>query len=444
MENEIRDIADLLRKGLGLLFIGAGVSVEAGLPAWPVAMEMLAEHISQRDASLAQVMRDRIKSGKFLEAAEFYNLADTDESFKIYGLETVFGKEPKITDRLRSLIRLIPSSFVTTNYDLVIENTWSDVYGKNILSLRNISEEFVTAHRSLNTGKQFVIHIHGSMEAPRDIVFSKSHFDDLLKIDEYFHFLRHVFMTKSIIFIGLSFRDPALRRFLDYAGEKLSLICERPSFAIIERNEVDLAQVLEKARVIPILYDKGKNHEELWNLILEVRKEVVKTEAVPLVGGPGEEEIKKLRANLAAVYAHYRIKSKHKSAADSIYAGIIRSIGWRQQCEKGEVTAMELANSLRQLLHIEIGKAQSMISSSIPSLVRMGLLTQNGDLLLFQKTDDSISEDLDRIILSIKDRANVRYSAKIMLEDEKIREFLLVSLVSDGVRLAHSILSNAG
>jgi len=283
MPDEIMQVADIVKKGKAVLFAGAGVSAEAGLPIWPVALEQLANHISERDLLLAQVMRKRIKSQKLLEAAELYYLADTDYDFKISGLELTFGKEPKITDRLRHLVRLKPTAFITTNYNLTIEHTWSNVFGKAIHSLHNREEEFPTAYRKLNGGQPFVFHIHGSIEAPRHIIFSQSSFDGLLKKDEYLQFLRHILMTRSLIFIGLSFDDPALKKFLSFAREKLSLICEQPSFACVERNELDLARTLQEAHVTSIFYEKGKNHEELWNLIDEIYKETIKTTVrVPL------------------------------------------------------------------------------------------------------------------------------------------------------------------
>ncbi len=336
---------------------------------------------------------------------------------------------------------LKPTAFITTNYDLTIEHTWSNVFGRAIHSLHNREEEFPTAYRKLNGGQPFVFHIHGSIEAPRHIIFSQSSFDGLLKKDEYLQFLRHILMTRSLIFIGLSFDDPALKKFLSYAREKLSLICEQPSFACVERNELDLARTLQEAHVTSIFYERGKNHEELWNLIGEIYKETIKTTVSVPLEPPENEEIRKLRTNLAAVYVHYRIKSKHESAGESLYAGIIRTIGWERQSKCGKVTAIDLAEELRQVLHIEINKAQAIVSKSIQSLVKLGLINQEAGSLLFQPPDDSIHEDLDKVILSLRDRINVRYSTKIQIPDERIKEFLLISLVNDGVRLAHSILS---
>jgi hypothetical protein len=441
MGKEIAEIVDLLKKRKAIFFLGAGISVEAGLPSWPKAIEQLAGYISEKDLSLAQGMKDRLKSIKLLEAAELYYLSDTDEDFKIKGLESVFGREPQITDRLRHLIGSSPSAFITTNYDLVIEQIWSEVWHKNILSLRNNKEEFMTAYRKLNEGQQFVFHIHGSMEAPREIIFSKSHFGNILNKEQYFQFLRHIFMTKSLIFTGISFDDPALRQFLNYAVENLSIICEQPSFAFIENKELDLGQILQKAHVTPIFYSKQGNHGELWTIIKEIYDSISKEEKVPTVEPTEEIEINKLRSNLTAVYAHYRIKTEYESAEESIYAGIIRTIGWDIQQRCGGVNQEDLTDSLRKLLHIEADKAKLIVSKSIKILARMGLLSQSGGIFSFKMPDDTISDDLDKLILSIRDRANVRHSYKIMLKDEKIKEFLLVSLVKDGVRLAHSILS---
>jgi len=156
---------------------------------------------------------------------------------------------------------------------------------------------------------------------------------------------------------------------------------------------------------------------------------------------PGQAEIDKLRSNLAAVYTHYRVKSEYQSAVDSIFTGLIRAIGWEIHRSTGKVTLEDLEKALRQLLHIEAGKARLSVAKAVQTLVRMGLASLEHGSYLFKQPDDSIDEDLGKVTKSIKDRINVRYSARISLKDEKVKEFILVSLVHDGVRLAHSILS---
>jgi len=143
MINPIEQIVDAIKKGKALFFVGSGVSAEAGLPTWPKAMELLADHIYKADRSIAVAMKDRIRSLKLLEAAELYYLSDTDEDYRIKGLELVFGEEPQITDNLRCFIGISPSAFITTNYDLALEHTWSDVFHRSILTLRNNKRNFL-------------------------------------------------------------------------------------------------------------------------------------------------------------------------------------------------------------------------------------------------------------------------------------------------------------
>ena len=134
-----------IKQGKSCIFAGAGVGMEAKLPSWDEALKGLASYIGQFDKYSEAIILERIKKKLYLEAAEYYFLADTIDNNKLHGLEQLFGKPPQINDNLKSLIKLNIKQFITTNYDLTIEESWSRVNQSSIPSLSNGADDFTSA-----------------------------------------------------------------------------------------------------------------------------------------------------------------------------------------------------------------------------------------------------------------------------------------------------------
>ncbi|MBC8417884.1 MAG: hypothetical protein H8E10_04750 [Desulfobacterales bacterium] len=67
-------IKDFVSKASSCLFAGAGVGQKAGLPSWEKYLEHLAIIAESYEKETAQLMRKRISSRLFLEAADLYKM----------------------------------------------------------------------------------------------------------------------------------------------------------------------------------------------------------------------------------------------------------------------------------------------------------------------------------------------------------------------------------
>lgn len=430
-----------LREGKGCIFAGAGVGIEAKLPGWQEALNELATHIGQFDSGIETIILDRIAKKKYLEAAEFYYMADTIEENKLKGIENVFSRPPQINDNLKSLTHLNIQHFITTNYDQTLEDSWSSTKASSIPSLSNGREDFLAAHRFVPINKPFVIHIHGTIIKPMSIVLCRSHYNKLMKIDSYFQFLKHLLMTRSILFIGFSFDDPALRAFMEYTKNELQLICERPSFALISEDDRELNNFLQKAGITPVYFKKDKEYSGLWNLINWLAKELKKAKTPEDIPPTENDEILKLKHNLASVYTHFKIKRSYYSIYSSIIDGIVHFMG-NSLIKKGiDAKEENISQNISDFLHIPNKEASIIVNQSLDSLIVNRMAVRQNDHYFFTEIDDSIDNDLNIIVKSIKDRCKIRYLHKLNIPEDQIRNFIYVSLVTDGVRLAHSILT---
>lgn len=430
-----------LRQGKSCIFAGAGVGVEAKLPGWKEALEGLASHIGQYDDIIKNVIIDRINKKKYLDAAELYYNADTIEENKINGLEIIFAKTPQINNNLKSLSNLRIEQFITTNYDQTFEDLWSLSKKISIPSLCNAKEDFLAAHRFVASNKPFVIHIHGTIIKPTSIVLCRSHYDKLKNIESYFHFLKHLLMTQSILFMGFSFDDPALKAFIEYTRDNLQLICERPSFALISQDDKELNTFLQKAGITPVYFKKNNDYAGLWKLIGWLASQLKKSETPEEPPIDSNDEILKLKHNLASVYTHFKIKRSYHNIYASILTGIVHFMG-NTLCKQGVKPKEEnIIQSISAFLHISDKEAAIIVRQSLDSLIINEQALRENDYYSFVEIDDSIDNDLDILVKAVKERCKLRYSHGLSIPEEEIRNFIYNALVTDGVRLAHSILT---
>ena len=73
----LQDFKSLLSRGGYVLFVGAGVGVEAGLPSWQTALHELADALAEYSNPRALVMREEIGQNRYPYAAEeFYSASE--------------------------------------------------------------------------------------------------------------------------------------------------------------------------------------------------------------------------------------------------------------------------------------------------------------------------------------------------------------------------------
>ena len=306
--NQLHDTREYLLKkaksafarGRVSLFLGAGVSIDAGLPKWQDLLKGVFEN--QNDKPYAYVSDANIEA--ILEACDNSNIVagryafnGFDDGDKFKGrIKDVLYQEKKPSSGLVDAIcdAIVDDAgekignIVTYNYDDLIETRldekgykeYNSVYGKN-----------------RNTSKRLQIyHVHGMIPQRGSIdstpILSEKDYHDLYRNNHNWANVVQLYSmnTMTCFFIGLSLTDPNLRRLLDFSysdeGPSKADINMCPHFAFLQRKmlkgdkRVKVNQehwrvqerMLREFGINVIWYDK---HEELPWLIrsIMVRKE---------------------------------------------------------------------------------------------------------------------------------------------------------------------------
>jgi len=191
------------RSGRSLIVcLGAGVSIAAGMPSWN---SLVKELVEQRvPLAESEVFKNEVSNYPIgINAGELLEFIAKD-----IGAKTIVDYIRAKTEHLQptelhtALAKLPASTFITTNYDTLLEKTFSSL-GERFNVVMN--DEDVSL---LNAEKPAIIKLHGSIENPQTIVFSlrkeSTSRGNREVLDSY---LRALFATSLVLFVGYSVQE---------------------------------------------------------------------------------------------------------------------------------------------------------------------------------------------------------------------------------------------
>ncbi|MBV8370772.1 MAG: SIR2 family protein [Candidatus Eremiobacteraeota bacterium] len=220
-----------LRRGTAALFLGAGASADAGFPTWRTLLEK-----SARQLGLA--IDDRTD---LVELAQFvFNERRRPTLDQL--IVSAFDR-PRRRPELHDMIAQLPfNSIWTTNYDTLIEDAFikADVH----LDVKRDNDSLARHdHRALTV----LYKMHGCVTDPSHCVLMKDDFELYAQgRPGFLHLLSADYISKTFLFLGLSFRDPnvnyilaTIRAVFRGGGPTHFAVMQRPQVVGNERTRFD-------------------------------------------------------------------------------------------------------------------------------------------------------------------------------------------------------------
>lgn len=194
-------LLDALHGGRLVVFAGAGVSMgpPAGLPDFPELARQVAEGTgrTRRTSEAEDQFLGRLKAA----GVEVHRIT----------AQLLQKNSPQPTELHRSLLRLYTTSedarIVTTNFDLLFEQAAGDVFD---------TAPRVFEAPTLPQGRrtQGIVHIHGSVNEPEEMVLTTEDFGRAYLTDAEGwarRFLVDLFTNRTVLFVGYSHNDTIMR-----------------------------------------------------------------------------------------------------------------------------------------------------------------------------------------------------------------------------------------
>jgi hypothetical protein len=229
------------------IFVGSAVSYDSKLPSW---------------GDLISLMKNALENPRtddYLKIAEHFYLQ--------YGRNTYYskineffpsGSQPNLLHEL--ILQLKPQHIVTTNWDNLLEKA---IENRGELYFKVASDHELASSPS----SQLLVKMHGDL-SHRNIIFKES---DYLAYTDKFplieNFIKSLFSTHVVLFIGYSISDYNLNQILSWIRNRTQ--DAPPSFTILTENKITLSECnyLREKGVYPLLreddIDSSINHTGL-------------------------------------------------------------------------------------------------------------------------------------------------------------------------------------
>lgn len=206
IESFIKDYVKDLTENNAAIFAGAGMSRDAGYVNWSELLEDIATELGL----------EIDKEHDLISLAQYHVNEKGGSKAKLNRkILEEFTNENSITENHQILARLPISTFWTTNYDVLIENSLKEA--NKIIDVKHCVKQLSNTRPKRDV---VLYKMHGDVSMPNDAILTKEQYEAYHKTHEQFiSVLSGDLTTKTFLFIGFSFTDPNL----DYVLSRLNI-----------------------------------------------------------------------------------------------------------------------------------------------------------------------------------------------------------------------------
>ena len=230
------------------IFVGAGLSMAAGLFGW----DQLESEIRKETGAPDTV--------DFLLLTQVFANRPSGRNRLIKMVQRFFDVSLEPTAAHRMIARLPVSTYLTTNYDRLLDEALKREKGDITPICFNTGIPYQSSHKV----KYFKL--HGDVKLPDTIVLTKDDYRDFLRKDTLIkNELRHLFATKAFLFVGYSHRDADIDTLMDDVMFELSE--NKPPIYSTQFNCSSFDQECFKAKGINVINIHANEHDKEVRLL---------------------------------------------------------------------------------------------------------------------------------------------------------------------------------
>ena len=261
----MQNLVEALRNQNLLLFVGAGVSKNLGLPTWGGLIDQMANDLGYD--------RDVFESlGDYLTLAEYYQSVKSSIGPLRSWMDRTFHDSAikiEVSTIHRLIVEMSCPLVYTTNYDSWLEQAFR-LYNRPYTKIVNVGD-----FAGIREGITQIVKFHGDFEDDSSIVLTETSYFNRLGFESPLDIkLRADLLGRSILFIGYSLTDINIR----YLLYKLNQLWEcypdpevKPkSYIFLNRPNPVQEEVLLKRGIIPIVSESDDPGDGLEWLLKEL------------------------------------------------------------------------------------------------------------------------------------------------------------------------------
>ncbi|WP_342640072.1 SIR2 family NAD-dependent protein deacylase [Rhodoligotrophos ferricapiens] len=271
----VEELADAICQRKVILFVGAGVSMNVGLPSWSTLIEHMVEDLGL-DKHCAEV-----KDCSYQMLAEYYRLKEGS----IGPLRSWMDRNWKVSDekvkqsRLHKLIVELDFPIIyTTNYDRNLEVAFT-LYEKPFVKIATAKDVAKAA-----PGVTQIIKYHGDFDEDASLVLAETDYFNRLSFETPLDLkFRSDSLGNTILFIGYSMSDMNIRLLLHRLWEMWSRSGyekDRPRSYVFMPNPNQVQEAILARWGISMVSEDAESAEDgLYNFLCRIRDRVKRLSA---------------------------------------------------------------------------------------------------------------------------------------------------------------------
>ena len=251
-EREINRIIEASANNSLTFFVGAGVSALSDAPTWKGLIDSFCDEMGRKKQT-------SYTTDEYLRIPQEYYYSANQNKRKYYSVikREICSKKLFPNSIHRAMFDLKPSSFITTNYDTLLE----DSAAQFCQIFQVVVEDNEVAHID---GGRFILKMHGDLKH-KNIVLKE---EDYLNYSENFKLIetmvKSVFSTNTVVFVGYGINDYNIKLILNWTKELLKDNFRKPIFIYTGDEKLKSEELLyHQSRGLEVLeYYKFSDYAE--------------------------------------------------------------------------------------------------------------------------------------------------------------------------------------
>jgi eukaryotic-like serine/threonine-protein kinase len=262
-----------------VVWAGAGLSAPAGLPSWPTLQNKIAGEASIYINTLSEEQqKDKRFQYKALNSISnpWIAFEKLEKILGEQGFEAAIKRSLNIALKCQvpkiytELWKLGISGFLTLNIDRLASRAYTEAGISDMLIERNgFDLKPLIGNISTAGGSRFIANLHGVFEDPKTWIFTEEKRKNLFTDKRYVEFVRDVLKYCTVVFIGVSAHDIAIR---DHLRKLKNDGIGFRAFWISNEVGNEALQIAEDSGIRFVSYrNTDGSHGELLNIISDIQ-----------------------------------------------------------------------------------------------------------------------------------------------------------------------------
>ncbi|WP_440122794.1 SIR2 family protein [Tenacibaculum sp. Ill] len=285
-KTNFKNLNESYKKDQLVLVIGAGVSIEFGVPTWSNLLQLLMVHTIEKDSNSPDVLSklfndiftpNPLISGRYLQRYFEQN----NSSFEKMVREVLYSKinKEKESDLFNEIIKLCVAPGKSPNLNSIITYNFDDILEYK-LNKTGLEIPYKTIHGigvDIKNGELPIYHVHGflpetgKLNDSNKITFGENNYhEQYTNIYSWNNIVQiNKFRDNTCLFIGSSLTDPNIRRLLDIAYEQKG---NKKNVHYIIKKRINRGDIIKEIKSFEFDDELINNEKKIENVISSLIK----------------------------------------------------------------------------------------------------------------------------------------------------------------------------